>query len=80
VDGSDATPEHCAHGNGVWLATCVNKGLRSWYDRISKLPRSSGIEGLVLKDPNARLRPCSRATSNSHGMAKCRIPKANLSF
>jgi ATP dependent DNA ligase domain len=37
-------------------------------------------EGLVLKDPNAKLKPCFKADSNSAWMVKCRIPQKNYSF
>ena len=37
-------------------------------------------EGLVIKDPNAKLEPCFRALSNSTWQVKCRIPTKSYGF
>lgn len=37
-------------------------------------------EGLVLKNPEARLSPCFRGTSNNEWQVKCRVPHKNYSF
>lgn len=37
-------------------------------------------EGLVLKDPNAVLKPCFKIDSNSAWQVKCRVPHKNYSF
>jgi hypothetical protein len=47
-------------------------------DRFNNLKRED--EGLVLKDPKAKLRPCFKADSNSSWQIKCRIAHKNYSF
>jgi hypothetical protein len=37
-------------------------------------------EGLVFKNPTAKLTPCVKGTSNSEWQAKARIGHANYSF
>jgi hypothetical protein len=37
-------------------------------------------EGLVIKDPNSKLEPCFRPTSNSSWQVKARIPASNYGF
>jgi hypothetical protein len=75
-------PEPCVKhdrmefGPGLWLACNHAHSFRQWYDA----PAPDYVEGLVFKDPKAKLMPCGRATANKHGQAKVRYPKANVSF
>jgi hypothetical protein len=59
----------------ITVATCDDTG---FLDRFQSLKPED--EGLVLKDPNAKLKPCFKADSNSSWMVKCRIPHKNYSF
>jgi hypothetical protein len=61
---------------GIWLAS-VHTDLRGAYERWQNEPR---IEGIVLKDPDAKLMVCGRPTSNARWQVKSRYPKANLAF
>jgi hypothetical protein len=63
---------------GVWLVNNLTGNMRGWFDDLGK--GIDYIEGLVFKDPNAKLAPCSRASANTHGMSKSRYAKANLAF
>jgi hypothetical protein len=63
--------------DGVWLAATFDWGFTALFDRLRSDQR---IEGLVMKNPNAKLALCSRETSNSSWQVKCRYPKTNLSF
>jgi hypothetical protein len=61
---------------GIWLAN--NHGdLRAAFERWRDDPR---IEGIVAKNPEAKLMPCGRPTANARWQVKSRYPKANLAF
>jgi hypothetical protein len=74
-DRLNATPTHYDVLPGVQLAAVYTAQFR---DRFDMLP--AGIEGLVVKNPEAALLPCLRPASNSAWQVKCRRPTANLSF
>ena len=59
----------------ITLAKCSDSG---FLERFQNLKPED--EGLVLKDPNAKLLPCFKADSNKAWMVKCRIPSKNYSF
>lgn len=59
----------------VSIAHCYTSGFAELYDDLK--PED---EGLVLKNPEARLKPCFKGDSNSSWQAKCRIPHKNYSF
>lgn len=62
---------------GIMLAPILDHGFRSHWERLRG---QLGIEGLVAKDPEARLQLCCRASANASWQVKCRYPTANLSF
>lgn len=67
---------HRAYNDGVWLIESRGRAFRQWFDA----PSHPMVEGLVFKNPNAKLRLCSRPTANAGSQVKCRKPKANVSF
>ena len=74
----DAT--HKVVSDGVWLARNHSHSFAAWFAAIKDLPGKPPIEGLVFKDPTAKLWLCVKQTANVIGQAKCRRPAANLSF
>jgi len=67
---------HREYNQGVWLVENRARAFRLWFD--AEAPAM--VEGLCLKDKNAKLRLCSKASANAGGQVKCRKPKANVSF
>lgn len=59
----------------VTLAKCFDDGFAEMFKHLK--PED---EGLVLKDPNAVLKPCLKIDSNSAWQVKCRIPAKNYTF
>lgn len=57
----------------LWVAKCLRKGFAAEFAALQK-PEE---EGLVFKNPLARLEPCYRQTSNSGWQTKCRRPTKN---
>jgi hypothetical protein len=56
--------------------------VKNYHRDFDKLFENLGIEdeGLVLKNPHAKLKPCSKADSNKGWQVKCRIPHKNYGF
>lgn len=59
----------------ITLANSFDSGFLRTFEHLA--PED---EGLVLKDPNALLKPCLKPDSNKAWQVKCRIPHANYSF
>lgn len=59
----------------IAIAKCFNENFDSLFDSLK--PED---EGLVLKNPDGKLKPCFKADSNSSWQVKCRIPHKNYSF
>ncbi len=59
----------------ITVATCDDTGHAERFKHLK--PED---EGLVLKNPNAKLKPCFKQDSNADWMVKCRIPHKNYSF
>lgn len=59
----------------ITLAKCFNEGFAEMFQNLKKED-----EGLVLKDPDAKLRPCFKQDSNAAWQVKCRVPHKNYSF
>ena len=59
----------------IYLAKCFNENFAQRYDHLK--PED---EGLVLKDPDAKLRLAFKEGSNSEWQAKCRITHKNYSY
>lgn len=60
----------------VWLAKTHRIGLEQIFRSMDK-PED---EGLVLKDPEGKLRDCEREKTNDHWQVKVRHPKANFAW
>lgn len=59
----------------ITLAVCDNENFAEKFQNLK--PED---EGLVLKNPSAKLLPCYKEGSNSTWQVKCRIPHKNYSF
>lgn len=65
---------------GVWLAASHGHSFAKWFAAIRNLPGKPPVEGLVFKDPRARLLLCGTATANAKWQHKCRRATDHLSF
>jgi hypothetical protein len=65
---------HWLATDDVWLAKTQHFGLEEIFRSMDK-PED---EGLVLKDPDGKLRDCERLKTNGHWQVKVRHPKANF--
>jgi hypothetical protein len=65
---------------GVWLAVNRARGFPAWFTAIRNMPGKPAIEGLVLRQPDAKLLPCIKASANAKGLHKCRVATKHLSF
>jgi len=65
---------HWLATDDVWLAKTQVIGLEGIFRSMNK-PED---EGLVLKDPEGKLRDCERLKTNGHWQVKVRHPKANF--
>ncbi len=61
----------------VWLAILIKGGFQAIFDSITD-PKVD--EGLVLKDPNGKLKPMWREGANSGWQVKCRKATKNYGF
>lgn len=61
-------PTHYVLNDNTWLA----KNFASEFSKLYKSFNTPEDEGLVLKDPDAKLSACIRASSNSGWQVKCR--------
>jgi hypothetical protein len=59
----------------ITLAQSIDEGFAEVFNHLN--PED---EGLVLKDPNAKLKPCFKSDSNGSWMVKCRVAHTNYSF
>lgn len=59
----------------ITLAKCFDEGFADVFENLK-----DEDEGLVLKNPEAVLKPCFKLDSNSTWQVKCRIPMKNYSF
>ena len=60
----------------LWVANILTGDLQTIFKGLT----APEDEGLVLKDPQARLEPCVRQSSNSKGQIKCRKSTKNYGF
>ena len=74
--GEEETLSHIVINPNLWLAIEYEEDFVNLFDSLSK-PED---EGIVLKDPKRPLALCSRSSSNSLGLLKCRRPHDNYSF
>jgi hypothetical protein len=59
----------------ITLAKCIDTGFEERFEHLK--PED---EGLVLKNPAAKLKPCFKMDSNGAWQVKCRVPHKNYSF
>lgn len=71
----DGSLSHKVIDENTWLVKNFTSGLPEAFDSLVE----PYYEGLVLKDPKARLKPCTQS-GNSDWQAKCRKPAKNYSF
>jgi hypothetical protein len=64
---------------GVWLTVNHQESFTDWYREINAMETNAAVEGLVFKNPNAKLAPCT-PRNNGAGQHKCRRTTKNLSF
>ncbi len=80
-DEGDAS--HYVVNPNVWISRTITEDLTSVMEVVNAQAPAEGApenEGLVLKNPKARLEPMSRKTSNTGWQVKCRITHANYVF
>lgn len=88
LTGNEAeTYSHYVLNDNVWLAKLIEgdfkpamAGIQEMADKAKEAEHSVENEGLVLKDPNAKLVVCGKQTSNSNWQVKCRVQHKNYSF
>lgn len=76
TEDMEETDTHFVVNENLWLPVEYETGFRQFFDQLI----SPEDEGIVLKDPNSKLKICSRAGSNVGGMVKCRKPHKNFTF
>jgi ATP-dependent DNA ligase len=67
----------CDSENKIWYAKRFEKGFKAIFDSIKNIKI---LEGLVLKDPDGKLRSCRTPTENSYWQVKCRHKNKSYSF
>lgn len=72
----EGDPSHWVVNRNLWISKWIYSGFRQVFDSITD-PED---EGLVLKNPKARLKFCNKPGSNSGWQIKCRKPHKNYSF
>lgn len=72
----ERTYSHFILDEHTWLTIQYKAGFKKLFERLT----ADEDEGVVLKDPNAKLQICSRQNSNNGGMVKCRKPHKNFSW
>jgi hypothetical protein len=75
IDGYTGDNPPIKHKGETWLAKVYTKGFRELFAKLG--PEH---EGLVLKNPNAKLEICSRPNSNSGWQIKCRKGTKSYDF
>lgn len=76
VDKLEETYSHWIVDDYTWIAKQFTSGFKPLYDSLT----AKEDEGLVLKDPKARLAICAKQNSNNKGMLKSRKGHKNYSF
>jgi hypothetical protein len=72
----DSTLSHFILDEHTWLARNHTVGFSQLFTKLDR----PEYEGLVLKDPDARLNVCSRATSNTGWQIKARCAKGRMNY
>lgn len=76
VSVKGSTIDHYVIDDHTWLVRNHAKGFSALFEKLG----DEMHEGLVLKNPNAKLDRCSREKSNSGWQVKCRKPHKNYGF
>jgi hypothetical protein len=74
----DSAYSHLMISENLWLARSFDSGFQDLYEGIKSA--DSIDEGLVLKDPNAKLAPCIHQSSNGGWQVKVRYGRKNFAF
>jgi len=78
------TESHWVVTPNLWLAKTLNGNFTSTWNAINEIAaQTAGAptdEGLVFKNPKARLSMCSNAGANSGWQVKCRVTHKNYTF
>lgn len=72
----EGDPSHWVVSKNIWISKCITSGFKGVFDSIT----SPEDEGLVLKNPKARLKVCNKPSTNSGWQIKCRKSHKNYSF
>lgn len=75
-EGAEETKSHYVVNKNVWIAKILQQDFETFFKDIVN-PED---EGLVLKDPNAKLRLCFKQNANSNWMVKSRKSHSNYGF
>jgi len=67
----------CDTGGKLWYAKYFNKNFNSIFQNLKD---SKVDEGLVLKDPEAKLHFCDKEKSNCTWQVKCRVESKSYNF
>lgn len=67
---------HRVINDNTWIAKLIDGGFRAVFNALM----APEDEGLVLKNPKAKLELCSRPTANTSWQVKCRVAHKNFSF
>jgi hypothetical protein len=67
---------HLVVNKNLWVSRWLTQGFKSVFDSIT----DPEVEGLVLKNPGAKLAFCGKAGNNGFWQIKCRKPHKNYSF
>lgn len=68
--------QYLSVSDNFWIASNYDLGFEKIYKGLSN-PED---EGLVLRDPNAKLELCTSASSNTNSILKCRKGNSNYGF
>lgn len=67
----------CDSGGKIWYAKRFDKNFKDLFQSIKQVKID---EGLVLKDPNGKLRACRTSSENASWQVKCRHPTKGYTF
>lgn len=71
----EGNADHWVIEDKIWLAKPIKDFRKTWEGLVH-----SEDEGIVLKDPNAKLKLCNKQNSNAGWQLKCRRPHKNYGF
>lgn len=75
-DTISETFSHRVIDDHTWVAKLIDEDFSGLFSNLSE----AEDEGIVIKNPDAKLESCSRASANTAWQVKCRVPHKNFSF